>query len=66
MTCKNHFHNLRLSADDYALLGELAEALEMPRSALARALLHTALRRLKADSIKAGGVGSLEFSFKAE
>ena len=57
-------NNIRLSTETDKLLGELAEQLELSKSALARMLINRGLKQMKSDIIKAGGIDKLVFEIK--
>lgn len=67
MTVKNHrLKDMRLSQEMDAELSEIAEALGMNKTDLARMLLNRGLRQLRADAQRAGGLNYLEFTFRNE
>lgn len=62
---KNHIlNNLRLDEGTDKLLSEIAESLDLSKTALARLLLNRSLKQLKADIIKAGGIDKITFEIR--
>lgn len=62
---KNHkLKDMRLTEDTDNLLTEASEKIGLKKTELARFLLNKSLKKLKADSIQAGGYDNLEITIR--